>query len=325
MLDSCVLFKMGFWNNYLEKNGAEKLFEFADTKYEELKELKNRIESYFPEKFSNEYKNYAFDEKIYRYKQMYFDAKREVYRLRHLCSNNNLQKSKAESLKNQLKEATEFLHSLTPYDTVKADIDKYRDEKDYIEIGQLFKGACEGKYKLYTNFISFAEILNHTKGVGKSKRIIFTQAEVDSLAKILTMVTTNSQEVKNYIEKLARAYRNPSKNKHMTPMSKDINSLGEWGDSKIAAVSNLAGINLVTLNGQDFIFDKNEKKKNDYIRQHIFYRNEQFSDFTSDALVYSVSEIIEGKASEVTRTSEEIKLVPSKTNENYFEEVKELE
>ena len=326
MLDSCVLFKMKFWNNYLEKNGAERLYQFADKKYTELKELKSKIESYFPAEFREKYKNFAFDEKLYKYKQLYYGAKKDVYRLRGMCSSKNISASKRQSLQAELDEATAVLRSLTPYDVFKADVDKYKDEKDYIEGGQIFKGACEGKYKLFTNFISFAEILNHTEGIGKSSRIILTQAEANSLIKNLTLVTTNVQEVKNYIEKLARSYRNPSKNKHMTSMSKDINSVGDWGDSKIAAVSNIAGINLVTLNGKDFIFDERVKTKNDMIRQHINYRNEQFSDFTTDAQVYSVNEIVEGKALPVTKENKTIKAVPVKTaKEAYFAEVLELQ
>lgn len=76
-------------------------------------------------------------------------------------------------------------------------------------------------------------------------------------------------------------------------MAEDINSVGEYGDSKIAAIASLSGMTLVTNNGKDFIFDKSTKTKNDKIRKHISEVNANH-EYASDATVVSAEELVAG-------------------------------
>lgn len=327
MLDSCVVFEMKFWNNYANEFGYDRMMKFADKKLNEMNVLKNKISNSFPEEFLEKYKKYAFDEKVKQYKFFYNECKNNVRKYELLTSEKNLTVSpeKKEHYKALLKENKELFDKFVPYEIVIADLEKYHNMKNYVYAGQLYKGFCEGKYKFFVNHVTLSEVLNHTQGIGHSRTLFFTQPELFSFLSKITLVTTKSKDVIYYLEKLARAYRNPSKGSGMTPMSKDINSLNDWGDSKIIAMANLAGINLVTNNGKDFIFDKSIPRKNENIRNHIAYRNEKFSDFASSAKPYSPSEIIEGRYEKVVKPSKKIKLVKATKNKDLmFGETLEL-
>lgn len=326
MLDSCVLFELKFWNNYVTTYGIDKFFKLVNQKHEEFQKIKNKITCAFPNDFLDKYNKYAFDEKVKAYKIYYSECKANVRKYELLCSDKNISISPEKKLiyKSILEDQKRILSGCIPYEEIISYVVDYNNMKNYVEAGMLFKGLYEGKYKFYINYVTYSELLNHTNGIGHSRNMFFTNSELVSLLTKTTLVTTNSKEVVNYVEKLARGYRNASKTKDMTPMSKDINSLGDWGDSKIAAVSNLSGINLVTSNGKDFIFDKRLSKKNENIRNHINYRNQKFSEFTSNATVYSVKEINDGKFEPVTRQSKKIKLVKSKKRDLMFDDTLEL-
>ena len=60
-------------------------------------------------------------------------------------------------------------------------------------------------------------------------------------------------------------------------MGNDKNRLNQYGDSLIAAVANMCGMDLITLNGKDFIFDERAEDGNENIRNYLRKINKETS------------------------------------------------
>lgn len=224
------------------------------------------------------------------------------------------------------------------------DIVKYKELQDQIKAGELFLKMLDGEFQFYIPSVSLKELINHTKDKvvtpeqntenenkssdkakdkeEKNKEIDeedeeeekgwlkVSEKDVEQFIKNYASITySNDKNTNDYIENLASEYRVKSKESDLKEMDKDINSLDEFGDSKIMAMASLSGIPLVTFNGKDFIKDTsikeheeekkgNERKRikatrNNKIRKYIASVNSKHDDVT-DAYAYSVEEVLEG-------------------------------
>ena len=100
-------------------------------------------------------------------------------------------------------------------------------------------------------------------------------------------------------------------------MGEDKNSLGDWGDSKIAAIASLTGMLLVTNNGKDFIFDKSIGKDNTNIRNHINASNNH-NRFATDSTIVTAEQLIADIFTLATRSSG-LNLVEQESEQNGFD------
>ena len=339
MVDSCVFFKMIEFNNFVEKYGKEHLDEYLKLKYDKLNNLKSEIENCFFDDFLKRNKNMSFDEMINDYKE-FSTSKRNQYLLE---AESNLRLSqgivyvKGEEKKMNFPEEKKQMHyqkyldakakydSITPYDDIQEKINKYKTLKDIIYDGIVYKKALDGEYKLYTNYISFAEIKNHTVDYADREHWLhFTESEVDLLTKHFGLVKASDEKVMSSIDELAKAYRTSNGNANDKAMDEDINSVGDYGDSKIAAIANLSGMTLITQNGKDFIFDKSVGRNNENIKNHLKNENKKYH-YTTNATVYLPEDILSESYNPPEPTKNHtFVLTPVKEFENKFDSELEI-
>lgn len=204
----------------------------------------------------------------------------------------------------------------------------YKTAADTYDVGKLFIAAKEGEYSLNVVSVGFDEIMNHVAenypNGAPENFLTYSREQVASMAQNCTLISINNEFAKNdnfieYVDSLAELLRTVGEgDKSTKPMAQDINSVHQYGDSTIAAMSLLIGYVLITQNGKDFIGDKKDEEFK--IREHI----KKYSDQLSGALPYSVRELLEGKADLKTRLPEGISLVDVKNKNSIFAEEKEL-
>lgn len=334
MIDSCVFFKMIDYNNHIEKYGRESLGDFINSRIKMLKKKEEKLTESFGEVFNKKYANLSFDEKLEKYKEYVNNREAklisEIQLKRHLSVGEvvdfikdneavyrkepNIPQSKRDKSALDAERMQAELNSLTKFSDIEKDMNAYRLLRESINDGIIFQGAVEGKYRLCVPYISFEEIHEHTKQrKSDAGWVTWSKPEVESLARNFTIFVRATKAVREEISSLAREYRTEQVGvDNVKPMAEDINSVGIFGDSKIAAIANIAGMILVTNNGKDFIFDKSIKTNNENIRNHIDGVNASL-DFTTDARVYSAEEFITGlysvpeKQSSFTLTERESK------------------
>lgn len=334
MIDSCVFFKMIDYNNHIEKYGRESLGDFINSRIKMLKKKEEKLTESFGEDFNKKFANLSFDEKLEKYKEYVNNREAklisEIQLKRHLSVGEvvahvngdevvyrkepNIPQAKRDKSALDADRMQAELNSLTKFSEVEKEMNAYRLLRESINDGIIFQGAVEGKYRLCVPYISYEEIHEHTKEKKSDAGwATWSKSEVESLARNFTIFIRAKKDVREEIASLAREYRTANDEVADTkPMAEDINSVGIFGDSKIAAIANIAGMILVTNNGKDFIFDKSIKTNNENIRNHIDGVNASH-DFTTDARVYSAEEFITGlysvpeKQSNFTLTERESK------------------
>lgn len=305
MIDSCVFFGMIEYNNFVTKYGAENLDQYLLKKKDILLETKNKIKTTLSKEFFEKYSDLSFDAQVDKYKEWVNNREAELNLTiksdEGLVNNPNpkIPAEKKERAKAEAENLKVELQNLVKFDEVKDLLNSYRLKKNSMGSGLIYKGALAGKYKLNTNGYSYDEILNHTKQKDDENWLCFSRKEVDDLTKKFTIIYTKSKEILDQVDKMAEDYRteipeNQGKTrKDLTDkaMGQDVNSVGEFGDSKIMAFTNLTGMVLVTHNAKDFIFDKGVGKNNTCILNHITRVNKKYFG-TTDAKAYTTFDIL---------------------------------
>lgn len=299
MIDSCVFFKMIGYNNFVQKYGKEHFDMLLQMQFQSIKNIENQIKSTLNSEFFEKYSNLPFEDQIDKYKLWSSNAVNGA--LKQIKSiDNKLEyygKYISEYNKKVLVERRELLNeqvcNIVKFSDVEQLINSYKLKKDSIGSGLIYKGYIDGKYKLFTNAFCYDEILNHTKPVEDKRFLQVSRQEVDDLFKHFTLIFTKSDEVLRQINDMSKDYRTETNNKNEKAMSEDINSVNDFGDSKIAAFSNLSGMVLVTHNAKDFIFDKGIGKHNTNKLNHLMSVNKNYFG-TTDAKIYTTFDILNG-------------------------------
>ena len=227
-------------------------------------------------------------------------------------------------------EYNKFLQLKKEYESYITRKEIYKTASDTYEVGKLFVAAKNGEYSLNVVSVGLDEIMNHVaeshpKGAPEDF-LTFSRDQIASMAQNCTLISINNEHLKNedfieFVDSLAQLLRTADAgDKKSKPMAQDINSVHQYGDSTIAALSLLIGYVLITQNGKDFIGDK--KDLDFKIREHI----KKYADQLSGALPYTVRELLEGKVDFKTRLPEGVSLVTvdAKDKKSMFAEEKEL-
>ena len=315
MVDSCVFFRMLRFNDFASEYGAENLPAYLEMDKKSVEQKRQDIKNLLGETFFSD-KNVAnlpFDKQIDKYKEYYnnllanLKTSIDTYELHSqgLISDKNsptgvkkvdfFTPEKLAREKEKLDEMMARASSLPEYnDDLAEQLNAYKLRRDAYEDGLLYQMAVDGKIELYTNFYSFEEIINHTN-TNNNLKLHVTKESVDRLAKgFFTNVTTKSDAVFKFIDETSKAYRTENQLKNDKAMGEDINSVGKYGDSSQPQIAAGLGMIFLTQNDKDFIFNKNNGKNNEEIRNHINYVNEQFG-IDNGASVYSTREFLDGK------------------------------
>lgn len=351
MVDTCVFFKMIEFNNFVKENGEERLNEFINHKIQDLKQREVDLSKKFGDDFLEKNKNLSFDEKldefkiyitrkestllrdieknehlakgeVFDFKEIKYDEDGKKIEINHYKFNSHIDDNKKARAQAEAERCKKEYEGMLRYEDIQKEINSYKLHKDAINDGIIYKQALEGKIKLHVSYMAFKEVMNHT--IAKKDDpdwCTWTKDEVLELAKkccTLVTIRESDRRMHGIIGTLAKAYREESQGvKDDKNMGVDRNSLGDWGDSKIAAIASLTGMLLVTNNGKDFIFDKSVGKDNTYIRNHISAANEN-NRFATDSTVVTAEELIAGIYTLATRSSG-LNLVEQESNRDGFE------
>lgn len=328
MVDSCVFFKMIGYNNFVEKYGVENLDAFIENQKLLLNDIKLEIQNALNSEFFEEYSNLPFEEQIDKYKNWSSNKinsyKNFKTKIRHKLDNYSEYVSNEERQRKELEYADydDKINKIVRFDAVSDLINNYKLKRDSIDSGILYRDALKGKYKLFTNSYSYDEILNHTIPNDCPTFKIFPKEDVNSLSKLFTIVYTKSNKIIQQVNDMSKDYRTATANKDERAMGEDTNSLKDFGDSKIAAFSNLTGMVLVTHNAKDFIFDKGIGKNNTNKLNHLMKVNKNYFG-TTDAKIYTPSNIIKGDY-ETPKVKPGYKIESNKISEIEFDEQLEM-
>ena len=330
IVDSCVFFGMIKYNNFLEQYGEEHLEELLIRQQEELSALRTEIGNHFDEEFIAKYKNLTFEQQIDKFKEYrnnkISNFEKDIKKCETLLKNNFIydkdgqKKPLPEEIRKSLENRIlQNQQKLTFYSEPIISFNDYKVLKNSIANGTLYKMALDKEVKLNLFFVSYDEIINHTKEKENYKKWkSFTPEEVNSLTqKLFSLITTNSKEVITDLQNLARQYREPVTIDGRSEMANDINSNGVYGDSLIMAGANMSGMILLTQNVKDFIWAKKISKNNDFIRQNVFNVS-QNNDYSTDALAYSVDEFLSENYNVPSKQNEKYTLRLSKSNNTNF-------
>ncbi|MBQ8425698.1 MAG: hypothetical protein IJX17_06725 [Clostridia bacterium] len=322
-IDTCVFFKMIEYNNFVEAYGEKYLSQLITLKEKELKDIKTDIRASLGTDFFKKYENLPFEHQIEKYKSYAtniesrcLNGMNEAMELANNAQTEEDQMKYFQIYENYYNQLNALLGDSTINENL-IKINEYRMQKDIVEVGKIYQAALNGEFDLYCNFIAFDEVLYHTQRRDNPHFLTYDLSEVNALTdRVVKVVSTKSQDVLDIVDMLAQEYRTGNGRVNEKPMDADVNSLDEFGDSKIAAFSNLTGMILITLNGKDFIFDKGYRWGNDNIRKHLQYTNSKY-DFTTDASVYSPKELLEGKVNTPQIQSKILNYVDISENSTY--------
>lgn len=332
MIDTCVFFKMIEYNNFVMEYGKENLDEYIKHNEDKLLKDKIAIDNFIKEngliEFLEKNKNLSYIELINKLSNekmsnIIGSCKKSIDGDTKALDNPAVPQQRKDFLKTKIHQNKQILEHAQDIDKK---IKQFKLKIQSIECGKIFKQAIDGKIKLFTNTVSFSEILEHSKQSNKTNWIHFTENEILNLSKnMISIVTTESHQpfltddmqtdkTLQAIELLAKAYRQPSDNINEKNMEEDKNTLGDFGDSKIAALANMAGMTLVTINGKDFIYNKDKQEKNEDIRNHINAVN-KICPYSTDAQVISIDEFLDGNYKRPSKNNPVCKLFNSQNQE----------
>lgn len=138
-------------------------------------------------------------------------------------------KEKINTEINKLKKEKELL--IKSYNVLKKQIESYKDLKNSIDCGLIFKRSLEGEVKLHVNQFVIGELRVHTvKNEDPNWFYINKRTFVDFSRRHLTSVTADSEKTISDIEALAKDYRTPNSLANDKEMSEDKNFVDEYGD-----------------------------------------------------------------------------------------------
>lgn len=321
-IDSCVLFNsLGLYDVY-KKYGKAEFKNQLNILNSKMNDLKNGLLSLMGEKFLNKHKNDSFEKLTDDFKSsissLITNAKNQIESYDCLLNgytiNRNGEKvpvsipnerlQKIQAMKNDVENKKEQLDDI--YNLYIEKKEEYKDIKQQLFAGKIVEKSIDGEINLCVVEDVYNEVLNHIDSVdntntGNFKK--FPKEQIEQYLSNCTLIGVRSSYVLNIINTLSEAYRTPLK-EDGSSMKQDINSLGVYGDSRIMAEANLAGVILVTLNKKDFILDKSDVPDNTLIREHIQKVNEIFLPITTDALPYTPEEFINGNYKNPTKSSE---------------------
>ena len=221
--------------------------------------------------------------------------------------------------KKQIAEAySKYQKTKSGYFKYLQDREDYKTAKNICDAGELYLKFLDGEYSFNIVSTIFDEIMNHTVGNSSAEHnedfVKFDVEQIKSMAQNCTLISIKDESVLRAITAVATMLRQPvDQNDKTKPMAQDINSLGQYGDSIIAATSLFTGYVLITQNSKDFIEDKGIKTRNDKIRQHIQKVSDTHSSYLSDALPHSLRELLNG---EIRWPSRQSSLVQMNTSQN---------
>lgn len=310
MIDTCVFFRMIEYNNFAMKYGKENVGKLIEHNKQVLANKETEINEFINKTFPNFFeqnKDLEYNDLILKFSNE--KITNEVSRFskaieswESLKNNDKIPPERKALLKQNKEKAEEIIKK---YNQIDEWIKNYKTEKQSIKCGQIFKQAVDGKIKLFSNTVSFSEILEHSKKLDKENWVYYPLEDITNLSKnMVSIVTTKSKQpflkdeeketdlTLGAIEYLAEQYRTPSTNENQKNMGNDKNILGDYGDSKIAAFASMAGMTFVTINGKDFIFDLDKNYKNEDIRNHINEIN-KICQYATDAQAISIDEFLE--------------------------------
>ena len=341
-LDTCAFFAMLKYNEAYTKNGPEALDEVLREDEQTLQNFQQSIRAAMHPSFFIKNPGLTFDEQLEKYKDYatttMANAKKDIENFEKNAQGIFYSKGKEirlditpEKREFFLREAQrqrELLEAISkPYEYYKHAKEDYKLLVNNHQMGLVFKMALEGKYEFYIPPTVYAEIQNHAAekdSVSEKGNVKYAQSKLDSLFKRCTFLSMSSKSIRRRIAKLAQEFRttqNDEDPKQTKAMAPDKNSLGIFGDSLIMAEACIAGMILISLNKKDFINDKSLKQENDHIRKHILLVETKEEPYTTDALPYSASELLEGKIEE-PKTKPYFEIAETKTTPNiqeYFE------
>lgn len=325
MIDTCVYFKMIPYNNFVMKYGKENLDKFIEHNKQKHINNKNEIDSFISKdrpNFFNENKNLEYNDIIVKYSKERITN--EVSRLgkkiagwESLQNNPNVPDEKKKILFQAIEQINKEIER---YNAIDEKINNYKIEKQGIDCGEMYKKAVNDEIKLFTNTVSYSEVLEHSKMQDKTNWVYYPMEEILNMSKnMVSVVTTKSRqpflkdEEKDFdktlqmIEFLAKRYRRKTSNENESGMGKDINTLGDYGDSKIAAFASMSGMTFVTINGKDFVFNKDRGYDNEEIRNRI-NRINKTCPYATDAQPITVEEFLSGDYKRPTKSNPMFKL-----------------
>ena len=330
-LDSCVFFfSLGLFDTY--KNQGEEVF------YAHLAELENNINDIKKQlvalvgsKYYDKHKNEPFEKMLDGYKasinSMINNANRMIVAYTNLINGFtndengnkvpvNLPPAAIAQKKQRIEELNDqiiILENISKsYLTMRND---YKMLNQQLFAGKIIDKYIKGEIRLHIVEDAYREILNH---IGDEKQEVnfktFSQNVVNQLLSECVLVSIREKGVMDIVEALSSEYRKS----HLSDgsrMKDDINSLGVYGDSRIMAEANLAGLILLTFNKKDFIHNKAGEYDNSQIRENIDLVNKVFDLVTTDALPYTPEEFIGGKYKLPEKQSEQLKISPINQHE----------
>lgn len=328
VLDSCVFFfSLGLFDIY-KNSGRDEFNAQISILENDISNIKSQLIQLVGDKYYNKHKNDSFEKMLDEYKSninsLIKNADRMINAYTDLVngftrdgSGNRLpinlppqaieqKKHKIEELKNQ-KQILENVYKT--YIEMRND---YTALTQQLYAGKVIERYLNGEIGLCLVEDGYREILNH---IGSDDEMVnfktFSQQMINQLLSECVLVSIREKDVLDAVETLSKEYRTS----HITDgsrMKDDINSLGAYGDSRIMAEANLAGLVLLTFNKKDFIFDKSGVYNNSQIRENTNLVNNMLSQITSDALPYTPEEFIKGEYKLPARRSEKFGLVPVK-------------
>ena len=328
MIDSCVFFRMIGYNNFVQRHGKENLDILLQKQFQILENIESTIKNTLNSEFFEKYSNLTFDDQIDKYKEWSKNAvcgaKKQIEDIEKKLKNYSqyISNEKKKFLIAKIDELKDSANKIVKYSDVEKLLNSYRIKRDSIGSGLIYKGCINGEYKLFTNAYCYDEILNHTKPSNDKRFMQVSRQDVENLFKNFTLVYTKSNKVLKQINDMSKDYRTATTNKDEKAMGEDTNSVKDFGDSKIAAFSNLAGMVLVTHNAKDFIFDKGIGKNNTNKLNHLMSVNKNYFG-TTDAKVYTTLDIIKGEY-ETPKVKPGYKMESNKVSKIEFDEQLEM-
>lgn len=316
-VDTCVFLKLISLNEKLKEKDKESFAEYLEDNYIEMKLLEDEIKKLMIERFIPYDENCPFENRVEGYSRF---IKTNIQKQNKIISNyikgDHYVDNGATFIKKptyeEYKQAQAFVDEVRASQFSEKILDKlksdYLDRKLDYYVGTLLTRATRGEVDLCITSSTFEEIKNHIIGRtnGKTKGALYHEEPIAEFFKEYITLIQVDESASNILDDVAEKFSTKA-GKETSPMKKDRNSKDKYGDLYIMSEASLAGIPLVTLNLKDFIWDRPDSSWNEKIRNNIksvILSNEKMS----EALPFSVEEVVEGNYIQSDKESELVKL-----------------
>lgn len=316
-VDTCVFLKLVSTNEKLKEKGNEGFAEFLDENYVEMMLLKDEMKKLMIEKYVISDRDCPFENMVEGYcRYIITNLQKQNKIISNYIKGDHYVNNGATFIKKptyeEYKQAQAFVNEVRASQFSEEILDDLKSEYlihklDYYA-GTLLTQAICGDVELCITSTTFREIKNHIIGMtnGKTKGALYHKETVaDFLKEYITYIKVD-ESVRGASIDVTEKFSTKA-GEETSPMKKDRNSKDEYGDLYIMSEASLAGVPLVTLNLKDFIWDRPDSSWNEKIRNNIksvILSNEKMS----EALPFSVEEVVEGNYIQSDKESELVKL-----------------